>query len=83
MVPVIKAPTPEITIIIADGGTLPGSAEPGTEIEFESVAKAFTKDPFMMTVEVEPSKIKGWPTPIPAGGPEKRPAVKKAAPKKK
>ena len=86
VVAVADATTPEITIIIADGGTLPGSAEPGTEIEFEAVAKAFTKEPFMMTVEVESNKIKGWPTPIPAatGAPKKAaPAAKKALPKKR
>ena len=86
VVAVADATTPEITIIIADGGSLPGTAEPGTEIEFEAVAKAFTKEPFMMTVEVESNKIKGWPTPIPAatGGAKKAaPAVKKAIPKKK
>lgn len=85
VVAVADATTPEITIVIADGGSLPGTAEPGTEIEFEAVAKAFTKVPFMMTVEVEPSKIKGWPTPIPAAGAPKKaaPAVKKTVPKKK
>ena len=85
VVAVADATTPEITIVIADGGTLPGSAEPGTEIEFEAVAKAFTKDPFMLTVEVEPNKIKGWPTPIPAAGAPKKaaPAVKKTVPKKR
>ena len=86
VVAVADATTPEITIVIADGGSLPGTAEPGTEIEFEAVAKAFTKDPFMLTVEVEANKIKGWPTPIPAatGAPKKAaPAVKKTVPKKK
>ena len=85
-VAVADATTPEITIIIAEGGTLPGKADPGTEIEFESVAKAFTKEPFMMTVEVETNKIKGWPTPIPAAAPGAKkvaPAVKKAIQKKK
>ena len=86
VVAVADATTPEITIIIAEGGSLPGKADPGTEIEFESVAKSLVKDPFMMTVEVEPGKIKGWPTPIPAAAPgvkKAAPAVKKAVQKKK
>ena len=84
IVAVADATTPEITIVIADGGSLPGKADPGTDIEFEAVAKAFAKDPFMLTVEVESDKIKGWPTPIPAPTVKKAaPAVKKTVPKKK
>lgn len=39
---------------------LPGKMEPGEEIEFSGVAKSYTKDPFMVTFEVEKSKIVGW-----------------------
>jgi hypothetical protein len=41
---------------------LPGKAEPGTEIEFEGVPSAFTKEPFMLAFDVEgKDKIQGWP----------------------
>jgi hypothetical protein len=71
----------EITLKIAEGGFMPGKAEPGTELEFEAVAKAFTADPFMLIAEVEKSKLTGWPAATAAPG---RPTVpKKATAKKK
>ncbi|MGH9630004.1 MAG: hypothetical protein ACRD7E_16925 [Bryobacteraceae bacterium] len=52
--------TPELTIVL--DAPLAGKADPGTELEFEgAVAKTFTKDPFMVTVELEKSKLVGWP----------------------
>lgn len=41
-------------------GALPGKMEPGGEIEFEGIARSFTKDPFMVTFETEKAKISGW-----------------------
>jgi tetratricopeptide (TPR) repeat protein len=41
-------------------GTLPGKMEPGGEIEFEGIAKSFTKDPFMVTFDTEKAKLTGW-----------------------
>ena len=41
-------------------GALPGKMDPGTEIEFEGIARAFTKEPFMVTFEVEKGKVVGW-----------------------
>ncbi len=41
-------------------GALPGKMEPGGEIEFEGIAKSFTKDPFMVTFETERAKLIGW-----------------------
>jgi hypothetical protein len=41
-------------------GALPGKMQPGSEIEFEGVARAFTKQPFMVTFEVEKTKVLGW-----------------------
>jgi len=41
---------------------LPGKADKGTEIQFEGVPTAFTKDPFMLTFDVDSKdKIEGWP----------------------
>ena len=64
---------------------LPGKADPGIEIAFEGVAKAFQKDPFMLTFEVEDKdKITGWPVQAAAPAAKKGPAAtKKAAPAKK
>ena len=39
---------------------LPGKMEPGSDIEFQGVADAYTKEPFMVTFEVEKAKIVGW-----------------------
>jgi len=41
-------------------GPLPGKMDPGAELEFEGVADSYTKDPFMVTFEVEKSKLSGW-----------------------
>ncbi len=41
-------------------GALPGKMEPGGEIEFEGIAKSFTKDPFMVTFDAERTKLIGW-----------------------
>jgi tetratricopeptide (TPR) repeat protein len=63
---------PEVTLKL--DSALPGKAEPGTEIEFEGVPSAFTKDPeFMVTFDVERDKLAGWPA-------QAAPATKKKAP---
>jgi len=68
-----KADVPEVTLVLETA--MPGKADPGTEIEFKGVPSAFTKEPFMVTFDVEGrEKITGWPAPAPA--------AKKAAPKK-
>ena len=56
----------------------PVKAENGTTLEFKAIAKEFTKEPFMLTFDVEgKDKIEGWPAQAAA------PAAKKAAPRKK
>jgi hypothetical protein len=65
--------TPEITLELET--PIAGKAEPGTVIEFEGVCKTFTKEPFMITMETDKSKITGWPAPAPAA---KKPAARKA-----
>jgi len=71
----IEGDQPEVTLQLAEG-TLPQVA-PGTSITWDgAVGKSFTKEPFMVTMEVERSKISG----LPAG----RPApAKRAAPVKR
>ncbi len=65
---------PDVTLHL--DGALPGRMDPGAEIEFEGVADAFQKDPFMVTFTVEKSKIEGWGGKSPA--PSKKNAGKKA-----
>jgi len=61
---------------------LPGKMDPGGEIEFSGTAKAYSKEPFMLTFEVEKDDISGWTGKGPAGagragGAKKAPAKKK------
>lgn len=49
-------------------------AEPGTPIKFRGAASSFTKQPFMVTFDVEKKDLAGWPAP---------PAPKKAVVHKK
>ncbi len=66
--------TPEITLNLET--PMRGKADAGTELEFEGVVSSFTKDPFMLTLDVDQnSKISGWPAPAPP--------VKKRAPVRK
>jgi hypothetical protein len=51
--------TPEITLELDT--PLAGPAQPGTEVVFEGVAKTFSKEPFMLTMDVEKTKLSGWP----------------------
>lgn len=53
--------TPEVTLNLDE--PMRGSAEPGAEISFEGIATEFTKDPFMLTFEVEKKNVEGWPEP--------------------
>jgi hypothetical protein len=60
---------PDVTLELSEA--LPGKMDPGAELQFEGVAKAYTKQPFMVVFETEPSKIEGWtgknPPKSPAG----------------
>jgi tetratricopeptide (TPR) repeat protein len=65
-----SAGTPDVTLRFET--PLRGKADAGTEIGFEGIASAFTRDPFMVTFDVESKdKIEGWPA---APAPRKRPA---------
>jgi hypothetical protein len=56
-------PAPDVTLKLVNAeGTalaLTGKPELGTEIEFEGVGDSFTKEPFMVTFNVEKAKITG------------------------
>jgi len=79
------APTAEITLkLVNESGQpvpLTGKAETGGEIQFNGVPAAFTKDPFMLTMDTDKTKIDGLVvTPCTAAPPKKSaaPAKKKA-----
>ncbi len=54
----IEDPAGDVTLKL--DGALPGKMEPGGELEFEGVARGFTKDPFMVTFDTEKAKLSGW-----------------------
>jgi hypothetical protein len=60
---------------------LPGMMEAGGEISFSGAAKAYTKDPYMLTFDVTKDDLEGWTGKGPAGPP--RTGAKKAPAKKK
>jgi hypothetical protein len=68
--------TPEVTLKLEN--PLPGKADKGTEIQFEGVPTAFTKDPFMLTFSVESKdKIEGWPAQSAPPAKKRPPTAKK------
>jgi hypothetical protein len=59
---------------------LPGKMEAGEELQFEGVAKSYTKEPYMITFETEAKQIDGWTGKnTPAAGTKKGPAATKGA----
>jgi hypothetical protein len=50
---------PDVTLLLKK--PLRGKAPVGTLIEFIGTSRAFTKEPFSMTLDVETEKVKGWP----------------------
>jgi alkylhydroperoxidase/carboxymuconolactone decarboxylase family protein YurZ len=76
VVGISDAAVAEVTLVMAEKTFLPGKMEAGGEIEFEGIGKEFTKEPFMLTLEIDKDTIYGWT------GVATRPVpVKKAAPK--
>ncbi len=78
IVAVEKPDVADCTIKLDEGQTLPGKMDPGGEIEFEGVAKAYTKEPYMLTLETEKDKISGWTGKNTAPSKKAAPAKKKA-----
>jgi len=70
---------PDVTLELSEA--LPGKMEAGEELQFEGVAKSFTKQPFMVVFETDPEKIAGWTgknPPKPSAGKGKAKAKAKA-----
>lgn len=72
---------PDVTLKLEE--PLPGKMDPGGEISFSGVAKAYAKDPYMLTFAVTKDDIEGWTGKGPAGAPRAPGAAKKAPAKKK
>jgi hypothetical protein len=70
---------PDVTIKLTEA--LPGMMEPGGEISFSGALKELSKDPYMLTFEVDPADIEGWtgkgPAPARGSGKKAAPATKK------
>jgi hypothetical protein len=49
---------PDVTLELSQA--LPGKMEAGEELQFEGIAKSYTKQPFMVAFDVEPKQIDGW-----------------------
>jgi tetratricopeptide (TPR) repeat protein len=62
--------TPEVTLQL--DAPVTAKVDPGTEIQFEGVGKSFTKEPFMVVMDVERKAISGLPAAAPAKKPARR-----------
>ncbi len=49
----------DVTLNVTDG-PLAGNMQPGEEIQFYGIAKAYTKSPYMLTLDVTKDQIVGW-----------------------
>ncbi|MBZ5634007.1 MAG: hypothetical protein LAO55_12865 [Acidobacteriia bacterium] len=49
---------PDVTLELSQA--LPGKMEAGEALQFEGVAKSYTRQPFMLVLETDPDKIAGW-----------------------
>ena len=77
VVGISDASAAELTIEIEEKGFLPGKVEPGTELEFQGVAKEFVADPFNLMVTAEKEKITGWTGVATKGATTKKTVVRK------
>jgi hypothetical protein len=73
----VKDPTGAADVTLTLEMPLRGKMDPGAELEFDGVAAAYTKSPYMLTLKIDDNKtqIVGW-KPVAA------PPAKKAIPKK-
>lgn len=69
------APSAEITLKLDKA--LTGKPETNTEFQWEGVPTAFTREPFMLTMDTESAKVEGLKSAPCAAAPVRRPAAKK------
>jgi hypothetical protein len=74
LVALSDAKNPEVTLKL--DAALTGKPETGTEIQWEGVPSAFSKEPFMLTMDTEKAKIEGLKA-APCAPPVRRGAAKK------
>ena len=74
LVAISDAKNPEVTLKL--DAPLTGKPETGTPIEWEGVPSAFSKEPFMLTMDTEKAKIQGLKA-TPCAAPVHRGATKK------
>ena len=82
--PEAKAPYPaEISVKLVDEEGKPemltGKPDPNSEFQWEGVPSAFTKEPFLLTMDTDKSKIEGLKVTPCGPAPVHRPAAKKKA----
>ncbi len=64
---VAMADTPGIASVVLNfSSPMPACAPENTVIEFEGVPTAFTNQPFLLKLQVDTTKLSGWPEPAPA-----------------
>jgi hypothetical protein len=76
-----KADRPEITLKLDTA--LTGKPVPGETIEFDGVPRAFSKEPFMLTMETEKSKITGLKVEPCSAAPARKGTTKKGVTRRK
>ena len=76
-----KADVPEVTLKFEMA--LPGKMDVGSELEFEGTGDSFTKDPFMLIVNMEKDKLTGWTGKDARGAAPAKPAAAKPPAQKK
>jgi hypothetical protein len=57
---IIAVEAPEGDVTLNFEMPLAGKMDPGAELEFTGTAKAYTKSPYMLTLEVEKENLVGW-----------------------
>jgi hypothetical protein len=80
VVAISDATHPEVTLQL--DAALTGKPDTGVEIQWDGQPTAFTKEPFMLTMDTEKAKISGLNLTPCVAAPVKKAAPKKAAPKK-
>jgi hypothetical protein len=69
---VIAVEKPEGDVTLKFEMPLAGKMDPGAELEFTGTATAYTKEPYMLTLEVEKENLSGWKPVTPPRAPQQK-----------